>query len=1585
MPDIKTQINNIRLQLLDLGIRGNTLLHFAPRAKAVHVVDEKSEMIYNLLVDEGKKMSFLPVPEAYVEDTSESSDKADEEADHIDETSENENLGLPPLEEYLEESKGDTRHSDLFLQTNMDAEKLDVSLIKIENEAQTIIQETGLDALYLALGFVRWYESDSSEKERLAPLILIPIELTRSSARSSFKLNYTGLDLSANETLYTKMKNDFKLILPEWPEEMNLGAYFDQIETCIKDQKRWSVLRDKISLGFFSFGKFQMYKDLDADFWPGDLSPEKHPIINNLFDHGFEDSAGLMLDIEGAPEIKNPEELVLVKDCDSSQTEAIVAIDRGANVVIQGPPGTGKSQTITNIISHSLSKGKKILFVAQKMAALEVVKHRLDECHLGDSVLELHSHKSKPRQVLDSLKQTLYQDKPSIPDRSREMEELKNIKGQLEGYVEGVSTSIKGSESNYIDALGNFMQCRNQWEGLGEPDLDTSTMVNWSADQLKKVELLLKGLNDHLKHMGLPKDHPFIESNLLDLSPIDQEKLSIKFKHGRETLKNLTQSIHELAEEMRFPLPSTLGDSQTLTLAAKRATEAPPLNGIELKQGEWRERYDSIKTALADGAKSSEIESVLKESLLDPFLEMDPLPIRADLVGSMDKWYRFILPSYRRSKATMASVYKSLPKDPKEWMRDVEKLIELQQSEKAWRSSEATLQQLFGVQWQGKDSKWEVLSVLCDWIVQLHRDIDDGILPEDLQPFLSGGEQFSHLKPYLEKAETSFRQWTELRNELNQDLKLRDWALLKIEKDVSVDELSERLKQWDERLDSLYSMTRLNRICQDFMELGEEQITQRILSWSHHVEQFRPFVMMHYWAGIVNTAYNDYQVLKQFDRVAHEGSIRAFMEKDADTFVYAQEKCVSLLYEDLPSRNAPGEMEVVRRELNKKRRYLPVRKLLGQAGRVIQKTKPIFMMSPMSVASFLPPGQLNFDLVIFDEASQLTAPDAIGAITRGSQIVVVGDSQQMPPSSFFGKSIEFDDEEAEQDVTADIESILSLFIAQGCPEKMLQWHYRSKHDSLIATSNKEFYDGRLKVFPNSGQNEHATGLHLHHLPDTIYDRGNTRTNVGEAHAIALAVKEHIEATPFLSLGIVAFSMAQKEAILLEVEKLRREHSEMEPFFRTHAEGEEFFVKNLENVQGDERDVIMISIGYGRTKAGNVPTNFGPINKERGERRLNVLISRAKMAMHVYSNFTSDDLPIKANTPRGVEVLKSFLHYAEKGELNLPQLTGREMDSPFEEEVYKAIKELGYDVECQVGSQGFFIDLAIRHPRSPGKYLLAIECDGASYHSSANARDRDRLRQSVLESVGWKIHRIWSTDWFRNAKAEVIRVQEKIEALLKKEDDGVKEAPTQIPKKRAEVTIERVEVEEDDLASDVYAVADVSEFGLDKYDNFEDVPLADLEKAALEVIKVESPVHIQIITLRLISAVGLSRAGARIKARMNDVMTDLVKTNACVQEDDFYFDPEAKESTLRDRSSLPSSERKLEFIAPDEIRSAMLHIVKMSHSIGMEDLISETAGAFGFGRVTAKMKQSFEDLVQSLVNGGDLMENNGLLQGQAWLT
>lgn len=445
------------------------------------------------------------------------------------------------------------------------------------------------------------------------------------------------------------------------------------------------------------------------------------------------------------------------------------------------------------------------------------------------------------------------------------------------------------------------------------------------------------------------------------------------------------------------------------------------------------------------------------------------------------------------------------------------------------------------------------------------------------------------------------------------------------------------------------------------------------------------------------------------------------------------------------------ERFLLEHECSKKTRHIPIRQLLHRAGSALAALKPCFMMGPMSVAQYLAPGQIEFDLVVMDEASQIKPPDALGSVARGSQLVVVGDPKQLPPTSFFDRVIDDDDE----DPTAieESESILDATLPMF-PARRLRWHYRSQHESLIAFSNHSFYESSLILFPSSYKVADKYGIKYSRVPRGCFVN---RRNMEEAKIISEAVRQHFRHRPEESLGVVAMSAEQRLQLERSIEILAKEDTVFQEWLEKDSlRYESLFIKNLENVQGDERDVIFVSMTYGpQTPDGRVFQRFGPINTDTGWRRLNVLFTRSKKRMHVFSSMGSEDIVAGSSARRGVQALRDFLSFCETGILHKTEReTGRAPDNDFEIAVSLALSDEGFDCVPQVGVAGFFIDIAVVDPGNPGRYLMGIECDGATYHSAKSVRDRDRLRQMILVRLGWRIRRIWSTDWFKNPHAEL---------------------------------------------------------------------------------------------------------------------------------------------------------------------------------------------------------------------------------------
>ena len=532
-------------------------------------------------------------------------------------------------------------------------------------------------------------------------------------------------------------------------------------------------------------------------------------------------------------------------------------------------------------------------------------------------------------------------------------------------------------------------------------------------------------------------------------------------------------------------------------------------------------------------------------------------------------------------------------------------------------------------------------------------------------------------------------------------------------------------------------------------------------------------------------------------------------------------------------------------------------------------------------------------------------------------------------------------------------------------------------ESLITVSNHLFYDDQLVVFPSPARDRKTLGLVYRHLANAPYDRGRTRTNPEEAKTVAAAVMTHARAQVRLSqeeretLGVGAFSIAQMTAILDQLELLRRQDPSCEEFF-SYPPHEPFFVKNLENLQGDERDVIFISVGYGRTAEGFLSASFGPLNRAGGERRLNVLISRARKRCEVFTNLRADDIDLSKTSSAGAAALKTFLKYAETGQLDVPAQTDRPPDSEFEEHVLRRLTALGHDVHAQVGSAGFFLDLAVVDPANPGRYLLGIECDGASYHSARSARDRDRLRQSVLEGLGWRIHRIWSTDWFRNPEQELNKVVQAIAAARIAGPPPLPVAP--VPQLRTEVYPAEPNTLPTESLKRGSAIAHYECAHVSVRLGAVEMHLVDREQLAdflAQVVSVESPVHRAEAARRVLNGAGIQRFGNRIQQTFGEAVYVGVSRKLFTVRGEFLWKSTMQDPPVRDRSDLPAASRKFEFIAPEEIKRAIVGLTQDSHGIAPPEVASAVCRVLGFARVTEEMTELVEKHRDELLREGCL--------------
>lgn len=916
---------------------------------------------------------------------------------------------------------------------------------------------------------------------------------------------------------------------------------------------------------------------------------------------------------------------------------------------------------------------------------------------------------------------------------------------------------------------------------------------------------------------------------------------------------------------------------------------------------------------------------------------------------------------------------------------DVERLIDIarriedeQGIRNAITSSVSTTARFLGPKVRGLESDWEQIERIRAWCSDLFAAVNDGTVDIADVEMMRNDFDVNEVSVATENLKIAVNEHEarvgNLQKALEYDLASNSdkRTAVHVLSRMATDIQAQLMEQWRANFDELDAFVGYNAAAKEMEERGLLAIVdfagERASDDVSLINALRKAWNLH----ILSRAELERPILQKFEGSIHSGRVAKFDTLDREYLELNRKRVLSKHWERLDKVGAIGQGGVLYREFAKKRRHMPVRRLMLTAGNAIQAIKPVFMMSPLSIATYLPPGSVRFDLVVFDEASQVKPVDALGALMRADQAVVVGDRKQLPPTRFFDRAMgsdEYDDEE-DDSVTGDLESVLSLFGQMNAPSRMLRWHYRSRHESLINVSNQEFYENRLVVFPSPDHGKQVSGLRHHYLPDTVYDRARSRTNREEALAVAKAAMDHARANPEMTLGVAAFSTAQRNAIEDALEKLRDVDRSCEEFFADHPH-EPFFVKNLENVQGDERDVIFISVGYGRDANGNVTMNFGPLNQEGGERRLNVLITRAKHRCEVFSNLRSQDIRVEPGSAFGVRALKTFLEYAETGVLSeIAVASGRDFGSPFQEAVASKLRSLGYQIDEEIESGGRFIDLAVVDPAVPGRYALGIECDGATYHSSRTARERDRIREDHLRDLGWNLHRIWSTDWFRNSERELERARKAIDRALAGEKEKRK------PSQKTATVVQRIARSETpvEVLSTDYEVATVSLPR--RYLYIDSVPGQLLRRAIISIVRVESPVHVDIVKRRI-----AEYFDEWLTTRFSEHLDDFIpatNSTAIVRRGEFLWSRPLQQVVVRDRSDLPSNIKKIEYVAPEELKTAIEMVVRQSHGIDSNEAIVETARLLGFKRVTDGVEEGIGRVLSGMINGGDLVWSNGHL-------
>jgi len=1525
--------NDTRKRLVETGTR-NRLVHVNranTRGNVLNVVNERSDNVHAILA-EHKALRFLAL-------------------------SKDEDIHDLSLAKAAEESLTEEHYTDAQLEVRLGPDALAKKLLKIAREAKTAEEEQGVNILYLALGFLTWFEDKSSNVPREAPLVLLPVELVRNQRTSTYDLKIRDEDLLTNLPLQQRLKEDFGIELPdvEVAEDWKPSTYFEQVQQVIASRQDWKIDRDAIQLGFFSFSKLLMYLDLAIEAWPeGALG--SHALTRGLLYEGFDREAPLFGPADRLDTVLPPEKLFHVVDADASQAQVIEEVRSGRNLVVEGPPGTGKSQTIANIIATATREGKRVLFVAEKMAALSVVRDRLVKVGLRDICLELHSRNANKKIVLAELAHTLVaaQSTSAVPTTPTE---LKAARDRLNAIVEALHQPIGETGETAFSVLSR--QVHYIGMDAQPPKLATEHLVDLGRAEEDAIAAVLVEYADLIAEEG--GRHPFEGTRNLDLQPVELTRLAPLLEGAASGASGLAATLRATLAEVGSDLPVTANSAERVADLLDRLCGMPPGAGSlaqmilaapdadrlsqDLQAGlAWRNAYEAAGTVFTETA-----------------LQSPPPATRASLLAGATSFFARWGRAYRRASRELAAILKEpIPKKAAERVALVDQLTQLAVLRREWDDDRDYCSRVLGDEWRGERTDFARLQAVAHWCGRV-RGSDIAPSREALTSLGSRPDELSSLIQSLSNAQERFREATDAAvRVLDLDpAKLPGGALSLSD----LDELASRFDVMARSIDRYAAWTQLEHLRQKVEEQGLGELTDRLradtLDSTTVVTELRFARAEALWRVALERS----PILRELSAMKRHEIVRRFATLERQRF---KENVAGVLAGHLAQvpQGAQGEMGVIRGEIAKKTRHIALRRLFKKAGDAIQRIKPVLLMSPISVAQFLPPGSLSFDLLVIDEASQVRPEDALGAIARASQIVVVGDQKQLPPSSFFERLVAADDDDEEGEDgdnllggaarVEDMESILTLCRARGLGSRMLKWHYRSRDPSLIEVSNREFYENDLVLPPSPLQEDPAYGLCFTRV-NGVYDRGGKRDNRKEGEAVVARMAEHARTHPTLSLGVVTFSFAQRNLITELIELARRSDAALDAFLH-EGQTEDVFVKNIENVQGDERDVILVSVGYGPNVPGGRLTSmsFGPVNDEGGERRLNVLFTRARVRCEVFASFDPGDIDPMRTRREGPRILKRFLDFAKDGRIDDSSPTGESADTPFEEDVADVIRSLGFLADPQVGSSGFKIDIGIRHPDRPGTYILAVECDGATYHSALWARERDRLRQDVLEHLGWRFHRIWSTDWFYHRAAELQRLKAALIDAHEHAEAGVRidgankarpvsEAPIQQP-----AAIEIPEAVVRRMPPYQRAV-----FPTKSSQEPHDIAIGTLAGLAWRIVQAEGPIHQEEVARRIAASFGKEKAGPRIlRATLSALKAAQdQRANGLLSDSEFWFTrAQAEEPPVRDRSTESGAALKATSISMLEIEAA-LRIARDDNAGGDgPDLVRTAARLLGFKRV-----------------------------------
>lgn len=1404
--------------------------------------------------------------------------------------------------------------------------------------ARMALEENGANTLYLALGMLRWYESKQSTKARYAPIILLPVEMVRKSAVQGYVIRLRDEEPQMNITLLEKLKQDFGIVvegldpLPADEHGIDILQVMTVMRKAVMEENRWDVL-ECAAVGIFSFSQFVMWNDIRNR--TQDLMNNK--IVSSLMEGKLTWDAKPLEMGERVPE----DDVLLPMPADASQLYAIEAACAGESFVLHGPPGTGKSQTITSLIANALAKGKSVLFVAEKMAALEVVQRRLEEIGIGPFCLELHSNKSKKKDVLEQLRQATEVTRARPAQAfAQKAQELSEMRKELDGYAKAMN-QVQPCGSTLFSLISEYESVK-----------DAPPIAAFSRDFLEKLDstaiekqkLLVERLVAAAREIGHPHDHPLQAVTCRQYSQQLRTELEPCLREYLQALECIEPPVDALVTGLQLPPAKTWQELQQLgTIASQLSTwyDLPS----PWAQAQEPEAYFTDVTAMAEHfEKARALHDQLRQTFREELFTQDGQQLLQQFVEASEKWFLPKAMELNRLRKRL-SLFADGPIE-KDSLQEY--LTALRDCQDRQQSGNVLLQKYGNdLAWlnRGPDTDWELVRRLAQTARQSAEALRSWFGSCEFMHRCCGKPQYRQTVQELLAALPVLTQAKQRADGLLGLREIRAENYLQAQKEQcrSVLGSTGSLKEW-----ITYSA-----IAWEVQSAGLANVVSAYENGASHATVLLSYRRALVY-GLICMTIEKEEGLQTFSGAVFHEKIQQYRRADAQWRELSRQEVYCRLAAQVPNFTAEAahssELGILQRCIKSGGRGISIRRLFDQIPNLLPRLCPCMLMSPISAAQYLDPKREPFDLVVFDEASQLPTCKAVGVLARGKNAVIVGDPKQMPPTSFFAVNAVDEDNLEEED----LESILDDCLALNMPQSHLLWHYRSRHESLIAFSNSRFYENRLFTFPSVNDRERK--VRLVHV-DGVFERGKGRRNQAEAQAVVEELRRrcHDPALSGFSVGVVTFNISQQNLIDDLLNEACKNDQELEKW--AFGSREPVFIKNLENVQGDERDVILFSVGYGPDENGKVYMNFGPLNREGGWRRLNVAVTRARSEMVVYATLKPDQIDLNRTKAEGVAALRAFLEYAEGRELALDAAAAgrtRTSDSGLAEVICRALSEKGYETQRSVGRSAYRIDIGVVDPEHPDRYLLGILLDGPAYGAARTTRDRELGQTSVLESLGWNLMRIWSMDWWDNRDKELQRILTKLEQLRKT-------VPQKVPKPVEKPVIPRMRLIRDRPIpmAPVYRPARLAVTPIPSEEFTEPKYNRDLRSRIQNVLRVEAPVSQSVLEKRVIQSCGLSRAGSRIQSYLRSLLSNVKRT----YQDNGVFcwldtqDPR-QYAGLR-VSSDDEDRRDIRDVSVQEVANAVCLVLYEQVGMVQEDLLRETARKLGYARMGGNLLSAIE--------------------------